>query len=310
MVMIEAVEVLPTGERSPARPVAPAAQAVGVRFLAGFDSPRTVDAYGRDLRDWFAWCHLQHLEPLAATRVDVDLYARTLKDDGRAPSTIARRLSTLASYYRYAVEEGFLASASPLTHVRRPSVADDSPTLGLDRNELKALLDAAQAASARDYALACLLAYNGLRISEALDADVDDLATVQGHRTLAITRKGGRRALVALAPRTVDALDTHLEGRTTGPLFPTRSGRRLDRHAAGRMVVRAAKAAGVDHTVSPHSLRHTFVTLAREAGASLEDVQDAAGHADPRTTRRYDRARHNLDKAPTYALAAHIAGAA
>ena len=91
-----------------------------------------------------------------------------------------------------------------------------------------------------------------MRISKALKADVEALGHQRGHRTLAITRKGGKRALVPLAPTTSDALEA----------------------------------------TSPHSLRHAFVTAALDAGASLRDVQDAAGHADPRTTRRYDRSRH------------------
>jgi integrase/recombinase XerD len=72
---------------------------------------------------------------------------------------------------------------------------------------------------------------------------------------------------------------------------------------------RLAKAAVPEKADSlhPHDLRHAFVTLSLDAGASLRDVQDAAGHADPRTTRRYDRARHNLDKHPTYALASLVA---
>jgi integrase/recombinase XerD len=87
----------------------------------------------------------------------------------------------------------------------------------------------------------------------------------------------------------------------------TAGGRQLDRHAASKVIVRLARAAGISKRITPHSLRHTFVTLALDAGAQLRDVQDAAGHADPRTTRRYDRARNSLDRNPTYAVAAHIA---
>ena len=84
-----------------------------------------------------------------------------------------------------------------------------------------------------------------------------------------------------------------------------RTGDRWYRTDAWRVLCRLAKVAVPDkaHTLHPHDLRHAFVTLSLDTGASLRDVQDAAGHADPRTTRRYDRARHNLDKHPTYALA-------
>ena len=81
---------------------------------------------------------------------------------------------------------------------------------------------------------------------------------------------------------------------------------RLSAAGAAYMVRRTAREAGVDKRLSPHSLRHGFVTLALEAGVALPDVQDAAGHADPRTTQRYNRARHRLDAAPTYTLAAAL----
>jgi site-specific recombinase XerD len=75
-------------------------------------------------------------------------------------------------------------------------------------------------------------------------------------------------------------------------------------------VRRVRRAAKIDKQLSPHALRHGFVTLTLEAGIALSDVQDAAGHADPRTTRRYDRARHRLEHAPTYRLAERLTGAA
>jgi integrase len=185
--------------------------------------------------------------------------------------------------------------------------SDESPRLGLDRAEIGALLVAAERSSARDHALVCLLALNGLRVSEALAADVDDLGHERGHRTLALKRKGGKRQTTALAPRTADAIARLVGERTEGPIFVTRSGKRLDRFAAVKVIRRLARRAGVAKATSPHTLRHGFVTAALDAGVSLRDVQDAAGHSDPRTTRRYDRGRNSLDRHATYAVAQYLA---
>jgi integrase/recombinase XerD len=293
----------PGGAVSPLR----SADDVAAAFLAGY-GPATREAYARDLRVWGDFLTGLGVEVLAAHRVHVDAFARRAEEDGGSPATLARRLSALSGFYAYALDEG-LIERSPLARVRRPRVDDESPRLGVDRAGMRALLDAAQASGLRDHALACLLGLSGLRITETLSADVADLAHERGHRTLRLRRKGGKRQTVALAPRTAAALDVMLDGRSTGPLFVTRSGRRVDRHAALKVVGRLARTAGLEHAVSPHSLRHGFVTLALDAGVPLRDVQDAAGHADPRTTRRYDRGRHSLDRAPAYALAAYIAAA-
>ncbi len=287
-------------------------------FLLRYEG-NTRTAYARDLADWLKWLHRHDVEALDARPVHVDAYARELAEvRALAPATVARRLAALAGFYAYALQEGLLAR-SPVAHVRRPRVGEDSQTTGLDRERLRALLQAARRRGAtgagqsrRDLALVTLLAHNGLRIGEALAADVEDLGAERGHRVLRITRKGGRRATIALAPVTARALDDYLAGRTTGPLFTTATARRLDEPAAFRMIRRLARAAGVDgaDTLSPHSFRHAFVTAALDAGVSLRDVQDAAGHADPRTTRRYDRARHSLDRHATYAVAAWLAGGA
>jgi site-specific recombinase XerD len=277
-------------------------------FLLGY-SGLTRAAYAADLRDFFAFLRHLEIDALDAQRVHVDLYARHLDEiEHRTPSTIARRLSTLSGYFRYAVAEDLIAR-SPVAHIRRPRVAEESPTTGLTKDELTRLLDAAHEDGPRSYALVSLLALNGLRVAEVLGADVGDLDHERGHRVLRITRKGGKKATVPLAPRTADALDALLAGRTDGPLFRTRTGKRLDQPATWRLVRRLARTANLPNAdrLHPHSLRHAFVTLALDAGCSLRDVQDAAGHADPRTTRRYDRARHNLDRHPTYQLAATLA---
>ena len=215
-----------------------------------------------------------------------------------------RRLSTLSSFYRYAEGEDAVAH-NPVTHVRRPKVGTDTVSTGLDADELAALIHAAEADSPRSHALVLLLGMNGLRISEVLEADVDDLTTERGHRVLMVTRKGGKKQTIPLAPRTADAVDAYVGERVTGPLFVTATGKRWERSEVWRTLRRLARVAvpGKATTIHPHDLRHAFVTLSLDAGASLRDVQDAAGHADPRTTRRYDRARHNLDRHPTYVLA-------
>jgi len=196
-----------------------------------------------------------------------------------------------------------LATPWPTSSVRRWGPTRSRPACPV--TSLAVLITAAESDSARSLALVLLLGLNGLRVSEALGADVEDLTTERGHRVLKVKRKGGKTATVPLAPRTAEAVEAYVGDRTTGPLFITASGARWHRSEAWRTLRRLAKVAvpDKDQTLHPHDLRHAFVTLSLDAGASLRDVQDAAGHADPRTTRRYDRARHNLDRHPTYALA-------
>jgi integrase len=216
-------------------------------------------------------------------------------------------LCTVACFYRYAEQEGLIA-VSPAAHVRRPRLDCESHATGLDRNEVGAMLVAAGLAGARDHALINLLALNGLRVSEALGADIEDLGLGRGHRTLRIVRKGGKVVTVPLAPRTARAIDLAVGERCDGPIFVGADGRRIDRQAAGRIVRRIAGRAGISKRVGPHRLRHAFITAALDAGVPLRDVQEAASHADPRTTMRYDRARVSLDRHATYIVATFLAG--
>jgi integrase len=158
-------------------------------------------------------------------------------------------------------------------------------------------------------ALAGFLAgYRGLT-REAYALDIEHLGLERGHRTLTITRKGGKVVTIPLAPRTARAIDLAIGERTDGPFFLAADGRRLDRYGAGRIVRKTARRAGIAKAVTPHTLRHAFITAALDAGVPLRDVQEAASHADPRTTIRYDRARGSLDRHATYIVAAYIAGA-
>jgi site-specific recombinase XerD len=273
-------------------------------------SEHTRDAYRRDVAGWLAWCASRDLDPLTATFLDVNAYARGLEARPLSPATVARKLSGLSSWYAFLVKLRAV-DTNPVGGADRPPVArDHSATVGLTPAQVDALLAAADAdtgpAALRHRAVLALLADLGLRVGELVGLDVTDVGWERGHRTVRFVGKGGKPRRRALTPAAADALDRYLGDRTDGPLFVTAGGTRLDRHAVFRLVRRLAREAGIASwdRLSPHSLRHAFATTARAEGVPLEDVQDAMGHADPRTTRRYDRDRHNLDRDPAYRIAA------
>jgi integrase/recombinase XerD len=162
--------------------------------------------------------------------------------------------------------------------------------------------------------------HNALRVDETCAADIADLGEDAGHRVLRVVRKGARKAKIPLTPATMAALEAYLADRAqragTGRLAAA------ERAAAGHRHRRAAppgpavgtgappgphRGVGVWEQLSPHSLRHSAITFALDAGASLRDVQDYAGHKDPRTTRGYDHSRDSLDRDAAYTVAAYLA---
>jgi integrase/recombinase XerD len=216
-------------------------------FLAGY-SGLTREAYALDLRQYTSWCQQHGLHLFAARRPDIECFGRDMEARGRARATIARRLCTVSGFYRYAVEEELLEH-SPAVHVRRPRLDYESHAIGLDRNEVGALLVAAGLGLAQEHALISLLAINGLRISEALGADIDAIGIERGHRTLTIVRKGGKIVTIPLAPRTARAVDLAIGERPDGPIFLRPGGQRMDRHCASRIVRRVARRAGVNKPI-------------------------------------------------------------
>jgi integrase/recombinase XerD len=212
-------------------------------FLGGYRG-LTRDTYALDLRQFVAFCEQRYLALFEVRRSDIETFGRELEGRGRATATIARRLCTVTGFYRYAEEEGLIAH-SPAVHVRRPRIDYESHAIGLDRNEVGALLVAAGLGPAAEHALISLLALNGLRVSEAIGADIEALALERGHRTLTVVRKGGKTVTIPLAPRTARAVDLAVGERASGPIFITTDGRRLDRHGATRIVRRVARRAGV-----------------------------------------------------------------
>ncbi|AOT04704.1 tyrosine-type recombinase/integrase [Arthrobacter sp. U41] len=276
-------------------------------------SPHTLRGYTLNLLTYCTWLDGHGLDLLTVRRVHLDGYRHTLTG---APATVARTLAALSSFYRYALAEE-LVDRNPVATISRPAVdADHSSTQGLSRDQALALLEAARRDGPRSNALVSLLMFTGLRISEALQARTSDYAHDSGHRVLTVRRKGGKSAKVAVPAPAVVAMNFYLA--TTGadivlghsmsrPLLTTATGKPLHRTSAFRIVQRLAQQAGIDGQISPHSLRHTFATIALDSGTSLHALQDSMGHADPRTTRRYDRARNNLQKSAGYDVARALA---
>jgi site-specific recombinase XerD len=242
-----------------------------------------------------------------------------------AAASVRRRLSALSSFYRYCAAAGVLTGRLPTDGVARPAVDPDyTATAALDRDQARALVAAADADTGvqalRTRAVVRLLLHNALRVDEACTADLADLAEDRGHRVLTVLGKGGRKAKIPLTPGTCEALDAYLAVRAeragldgwrrlSGPLLATETGGRLEQSHLWDLVRRLARAAGIPawEQISPHSLRHSAITFALDAGVAVRDVQDFARHKDPRTTRRYDHSRDSLDRNAAYAVAAYLA---
>ena len=240
--------------------------------------------------------------------MDIECFARHLEDAGHARATVARRLCTVVGFYRSAEEEGVIEH-SPAVHICRPRIDYESHVAHLDRNELGAILVTAGLGSASDHALVSLLALNGLRVSEAIGADIEALGLERGHRTLTVVRKGGKTVTLPLAPRVARAIDLAVGERVEGPIFVEADGRRVDRHAAGRIVRRIARRAGITKRVGPTRC-DTPSSPPRWTPVSRCVTSKKPRHTPiPRTTMRYDRGRQSLDRHATYIVATFIAGA-
>jgi integrase/recombinase XerD len=283
-------------------PLIDEAQLAAAAFLARY-SGRTLASYRADLRQFFQWTNDVGLAPLSATRAHIELYRMSMDQRGLAAATIDRRLATVCGYYRFAHIDGRIRS-NPAQYVRRPTV-HPSAQRGMDRAELAAFLFTAERVSARHAALAVLLGLNGLRVSEACAANIEDLGFERGHRTLQIIGKGNKPAGIPLVPRTARTIDLAVGERVCGPILVRHDGGRLDPRTAHRWVRAIGRRAGLDR-IHPHMLRAAFIMAALDAGVPLRDVQIAARHADPRTTTIYDRRRHNYDRHAAYAVVAFV----
>ncbi|WP_020578311.1 tyrosine-type recombinase/integrase [Actinopolymorpha alba] len=334
------VDVVDMHQAAPPAPITAEADAVLTEltgaWLATKRSDHTRAAYWRDLRSWLTWCTMHHvdrdvvphpgpqLDPLTARVRDAELWGAWLVDEhqgGLSDASAARRMAAVSSWYAYLVKHEAV-SANPFAGADRPSVdRNHSATTWLSETDARRLVEAADTAPGsarlRNAAMTRLMVELGIRVSEVVALPVTALGHQGGHRVIRVRGKG-RKTIDRLLPAAVAAgLDAYLAERAEtegedavleGPLFVTSTRRPVDRVDVARLVRRLAHAAGIPNAdrVSPHSLRHTFATIAKQRGATSDELQEAMAHADRRTTDRYIRAAMRLERDPSQLVAAAL----
>ena len=248
-------------------------------------SPRTLEAYGRDLRAFAAVVQ----EPTNAAIVG---YFQKLKDKGMASSSLCRALVAIKVFFRFLKRENILAE-NPTVFLESPKIWQLIPEV-LTVEEVARFLKAPDRESfvgVRDRAIFQVMYASGLRVSEVCGLNVesvtDDHVRVKG--------KGNKERVVPIAASAVQAVDDYLirfRNEGDGPLFITQRGQRIDRVTIWGRVKFYARKAGIEKSISPHTLRHSFATHLLENGADLRVIQEMLGHAHIATTDRYTHISH------------------
>ncbi|MCC7009911.1 MAG: tyrosine recombinase XerC [Acidobacteria bacterium] len=273
-------------------------------------SPHTLRAYDTDLSQFLAsvarraGCRVSDV-PLGAFDTEaVREFLAELHDRGLGRSSAARHLAALRTFARYLIREESIAE-DPTALVGTPRSRQPLPE-HLPADEVTRLLDAADLSTAqgrRDQAILELFYASGLRLSELAGLDLGDV-NLAG-RIARVRGKGGKERLVPFNRTTAEAIRRMLQDpapappvrpRASGPrrrtddrqpLFRNLRGGRLTTRSVDRIVRHYASKAGIDRTISPHALRHTFATHLLQAGADLRAIQELLGHARLTTTQRY-----------------------
>lgn len=268
-----------------------------LRFLAverGL-AENSLAAYARDLRwtaGYFKQVGIDSFRDVS--RGQVARLLLTLREEGRAPRTVARHTSSLRGLYRYLLAQGFVKE-DPTAHLESPSPWMRLPVV-LSQEEVGWLLATPRSSSPlglRDKAMLELLYAAGLRVSELVTLRLSDINLEVGY--VHCQGKGGKDRVVPLGREAQTAVRRYLatsrphlqRGRSSPALFLGRFGWPLTRQGVWKLIRAYAVAAGIDRKVTPHTLRHSFATHLLECGADLRAVQMMLGHADISTTQIY-----------------------
>ena len=282
----------------------PAAQAGRKFLLAPFNdflmleqgaSPRTDEAYGRDLARFAAYAMARGASgPPDVTARMLREYVYHLKDLGLAPASIRRNISALRTYFKFLLGEGHVTH-DPSERLESPKRWRTLPDV-LSVAEVEKLLASPTLDDPlvfRDRALLELAYGAGLRVSEWISIGVRDVMFDEG--LVRVFGKGSKERLVPIGRRAIGALASYIRdlrprlehGEGRGALFLNARGQPLTRMGAWKILRKYVERAGIEKHVSPHTLRHSFATHLLEGGADLRAVQEMLGHADISTTQIY-----------------------
>ena len=256
-------------------------------------SPYTLRNYASDLRGFFDYLDGRDASLASADRLLIRAYLAELAGSGLASGSVTRKVSTLRSFYRHLRTEGLVA-ADPMLGVRGPRKERRLPHI-LTQAQIDTLIATADGDSPkglRDRAILELLYASGLRVSEVVGIDVAGVDLDE--RAVRVFGKGSRERMVLMGRPAAKAVRRYLDdgrpGLAAGPqtaLFLNRDGGRLSQRAVQLMVRKYATEAGIERSVHPHLLRHTFATHLLDGGAELRVVQTLLGHASVNTTQIY-----------------------
>lgn len=258
-------------------------------------SPRTVEAYGRDLRRWSDFIsRCGKSTPQEVEREEITLFLEEMRGRGLSPRSLARTTATLRSFQRFLVEEAIYGSL-PATDLPSPRHAHILPRV-LSQEEVERLLEQPipeDPPGLRDKAILESLYGTGIRISELTGLDLEDMDL--GERELRVLGKGARERVVPIGDAAAAALREYVGlGRpklardsSQRALFLNQRGGRLTRQGAWELVKKYAGRVGLREKITPHTLRHSYATHLLENGADLRYIQELLGHASISTTQIY-----------------------
>lgn len=254
-------------------------------------SQHTVEAYRRDLEEYLNHAASKNLEE--ASREAVRSFLGMLFRRGLARSTMARKISSVRSFCRFRIREGTLLS-NPCDGIPTPRASRRNPRF-LSLEEIASLLDGPSRESAiehRDAAIWEILYSSGLRISELAGLNLADWDPVG--RTIRVRGKGRKERIVPLGEKASERLERYLRSsgrwphrREAAPVFLSNRGTRLSIRSVQMRLRKRLQACGLDKSISPHVLRHTFATHLLDSGADLRAIQEMLGHESLETTQRY-----------------------